>query len=265
RAISGASGIGAVFSPLPLGAQAFKLGTELVLVVLLLYLNLRGIQESIKVLLPIFLGFFFTHVILIGYGVLSRADQLPALIPETLAETGRLTQEMGWVFAASLFLRAYSLGGGTYTGIEAVSNNVQSLAEPRVTTGKWTMFYMAVSLSFTAGGIILLYLLWNVSPEEGQTLNAVTFRAILDSIGWQSPVAQDGILVLLLALEGGLLLVAANTGFLGGPAVLANMAADSWVPHQYRYLSTRLVTQKGIQLMGLAAFGILIVTGGRVA
>src|SRR5438094_3219780 len=35
--------------------------------------------------------------------------------------------------------------------------------------------------------------------------------------------------------------------------------------HQYRYLSTRLVTQKGIQLMGLAAFGILIVTGGRVA
>jgi len=49
------------------------------------------------------------------------------------------------------------------------------------------------------------------------------------------------------------------------PAVLANMAADSWVPHQYRYLSTRLVTQKGIQLMGLAAFGILVVTGGRVA
>src|SRR5205823_3345686 len=83
----------------------------------------------------------------------------------------------------------------------------------------WTMFYMAVSLSFTAGGIILLYLVWNVSPEEGQTLNAVTFRAILDSLGWQSPFLQDSILLLVLALEGGLLLVAANTGFLGGPAV----------------------------------------------
>src|SRR5215472_13315784 len=44
-----------------------------------------------------------------------------------------------------------------------------------------------------------------------------------------------------------------------------NMAADSWVPHQYRYLSTRLVTQRGIQLMGFAAFGILVVTGGRGA
>jgi hypothetical protein len=124
---------------------------------------------------------------------------------------------------------------------------------------------MAVSLSCTAGGIILLYLLWQVAPVEGQTLNAVTFRAILASTGWQSPIVQDGLLWAVLALEGGLLLVAANTGFLGGPAVLANMAADSWVPHQYRYLSTRLVTQKGIQLMGLAAFGILVVTGGRVA
>jgi hypothetical protein len=37
---------------------------------------------------------------------------------------------------AGLLLRAYSLGGGTYTGIEAVSNNIQSLAEPRVTTGR---------------------------------------------------------------------------------------------------------------------------------
>src|SRR5262249_18743468 len=136
-AISVASGIDAVFSLLPLGAQEFKLVSELVLVGVLLYLNLRGMQESIKVLLPIFLGFFLTHVVLISYGVLAHADQLPSLIPDTLNETGRLTREMGWIFAASLFLRAYSLGGGTYTGIGAVSNNVQSLAEPRVSTGKW--------------------------------------------------------------------------------------------------------------------------------
>ena len=264
-AISVASGADAVFSLLPIAAQSLKLWSELGLVLLLLYLNLRGMRESIKVLLPIFLGFFVTHVVLILYGIAMQAGNLPELVPETVQETGTLTQEMGWVFAISLFLRAYSLGGGTYTGIEAVSNNVQSLAEPRVTTGKWTMFYMALSLSFTAGGIILLYLLWHVAPVEGQTLNAVTFRAILASTGWESPVVQDGLLWVVLALEGGLLLVAANTGFLGGPAVLANMAADSWVPHQYRYLSTRLVTQKGIQLMGLAAFGILVVTGGRVA
>src|SRR6185503_415269 len=127
------------------------------------------------------------------------------------------------------------------------------------------MFYMAVSLSFTAGGIILLYLLWNVQAVEGQTLNAVTFRAIIESFGWHAPVLENGLLWVILALEGGLLFVAANTGFLGGPAVLANMAADSWVPHMYRYLSTRLVSQNGILLMGVTSLGILIVTGGKVA
>jgi len=81
----------------------------------------------------------------------------------------------------------------------------------------------------------------------------------------QNPSLETAVLWVVLALEGGLLLVAANTGFLGGPAVLANMAGDSWVPHQYRYLSSRLVTQRGIQLMGGTAIGILVVTGGSVA
>jgi K+ transporter len=264
-AISVASGVDAVFSLLPAAALSYKLVTELALVIVLCFLNLRGMQESIMVLLPIFLGFFLTHVVLIIAGIGMQASKLPSLVPETLAATGELSKEMGWLFAASLFLRAYSLGGGTYTGIEAVSNNVQSLAEPRVATGKWTMFYMAVSLSFTAGGIILLYLLWSVTPVEGQTLNAVTFRAIIENLGWQAPVFENALLWIVLALEGGLLFVAANTGFLGGPAVLANMAADSWVPHMYRYLSTRLVTQNGILLMGITSLGILLVTGGRVA
>jgi Amino acid permease len=264
-AISVASGVDAVFSLLPGAALSYKLVTELALVIVLCFLNLRGMQESIMVLLPIFLGFFLTHFVLIIAGIGMQASKLPSLIPETLAATGELSKEMGWLFAASLFLRAYSLGGGTYTGIEAVSNNVQSLAEPRVATGKWTMFYMAVSLSFTAGGIILLYLLWSVTPVEGQTLNAVTFRAIIENVGWQAPVFENALLWIVLALEGSLLFVAANTGFLGGPAVLANMAADSWVPHMYRYLSTRLVTQNGILLMGITSLGILLATGGRVA
>ena len=49
------------------------------------------------------------------------------MIPATLNETTSLAQQTGWIFVASLFLRAYSLGGGTYTGIEAVSNNVNML------------------------------------------------------------------------------------------------------------------------------------------
>ncbi len=68
----------------------------------------------------------------------------------------------------------------------------------------------------------------------------------------------------MLVTEAGLLFVAANTGFLGGPQVLSNMAADSWLPHQFRHLSTRLVTQNGIVIMGLAALVILLWSGGKV-
>jgi len=186
------------------------------------------------------------------------------LVPEVGRLTSDLSGQLGWTGVAALLLLAYSQGGGTYTGLEAVSNNVNVLAEPRVHTGKVTMLYMALSLAFTAGGIILLYLLWGASPVEGQTLNAVAFGAIIESFGWETGVAH-GALVVVLALEAGLLFVAANTGFLGGPAVLANMAGDSWVPHQFRYLSSRLVTENGILVMGVASLVILLWTGGNVA
>jgi len=264
-AISVASGVDALFSLLPPSLGGMKLGVELALTALLLYLNLRGMKESIRFLLPIFLGFVVTHTLLIGYGVLTHGAQLPSMIGKTFSESHQLGHDVGWLAVAALLLRAYSLGGGTYTGIEAVSNNVQSLVEPRIRTGKWTMFYMALSLAFTAGGIIVLYLLWGAQHVEGRTLNAVTFESIIAHLGMGSDTLNQAALVIVLALEAGLLLVAANTGFLGGPAVLANMAVDSWMPHQFRNLSSRLVTQNGVILMAGAAAIVLLITGGQVS
>lgn len=263
--ISAASGMDALFSLLSPHWQPMKLYAELGIVIMLIMLNLRGMKESIQVLLPIFIGFFITHLALIVYGISVKIDGLEVLVPETLEKTQHLTREMGLLFVVSLFLRAYSLGGGTYTGIEAVSNNINMLAEPRIRTGHWTMFYMATSLAVTAGGIILLYMLWNVQHVDGQTLNATTFKAIIAHLQWGGPDFNMTALAVVLALEAGLLVVAANTGFLGGPAVMANMAADRWVPRQFRQLSSRLVTQNGVLLMGGAALATLIFTRGQVA
>ena len=262
-AISIAAGVEALASLLPLGFHAYKLWAEAFFIAVLIILNLRGLKEAIRVLLPIFLGFVSTHFILIVYGIFAHASYLPDLVPNTLNETSLLAADIGWIGIAGMLLLAYSQGGGTYTGLEAVSNNVNILAEPRVRTGKMTMVYMALSLAFTASGIILLYLLWESKPVEGQTLNASTFRAIIESMGF-SELTNRVMLIVVLAFEAGLLFVAANTGFLGGPSVLSNMAADSWVPHKFRYLSTRLVTQNGILVMGVAALAILFWTGGSV-
>ena len=263
-AISIASGVDALASFLPLGFQPYKLWAEAFFIGLLIIMNLRGLKEAIQILLPIFLGFVATHLILIVYGIVAHASYLPQLVPATLAETTQLAGGIGWTGVAGMLLFAYSQGGGTYTGLEAVSNNVNLLAEPRVRTGKVTMLYMALSLAFTAGGIILLYLLWDATPTPGETLNASTFKTIIASMGLGGPLLNQALLVIVLAFEAGLLFVAANTGFLGGPSVLSNMAADSWVPHKFRYLSTRLVTQNGILVMGIAALAILFWTAGSV-
>jgi amino acid transporter len=264
-AISIASGVDALFSLLPLDYQPLKLPVELTITLVLLVLNLRGVKEPVRLLIPIFLGFVISHGALVVYGVATHAASIPALGPGTLAESRSLAGEIGWFAVISLLLRAYSLGGGTYTGIEAVSNNVNILKEPRVQTGRLTMLYMALSLSFMAAGLLLLYLLWGTRPQPGQTLNAVVFAQILQSIYPAAAHLDRIVLVIVLVFAASILFVAANTGFLGGPAVLANMAADRWVPHQFANLSNRLVTQNGIILMGVAALGTLVVTQGAVS
>jgi hypothetical protein len=171
---------------------------------------------------------------------------------------------LGFLALVVIFLRAYSLGGGTYTGIEATSNGLPILREPRAATGKRTMVYMAVSLAFVAGGILFGYLVFNVGPQTGKTLNAVLFEKM--SAGWQLFGLNLGapIVTFTLITEGALLFVAAQTGFVDGPRVLASMAHDRWLPRRFSNLSGRLVTQDGVLAMGMAATATLVGTRASV-
>ena len=263
-AISIASGADAIFSFLPLQFQHVKLPTEALGIGVLILLNLRGVKESVTLLVPIFLGFIITHTLVILYGVWVHAGAVPAIAAHTGTETMAGMREQGLWVMAGLFLHAYSMGAGTYTGIEAVSNGLPILREPRVHTGKRTMLYMATSLAFTAGGILLCYLLVGAQHQPGRTLNAVLIEQLVR--GWHVGSVPVGDLFLWTSLlcEGALLFVAAQTGFLDGPRVLASMAVDSWVPHRFYQLSDRLVTKNGTLMMGAAALAILFYTEGAV-
>jgi hypothetical protein len=172
---------------------------------------------------------------------------------------------LGTLGALALFVRAYSLGGGTYTGIEAVSNGVAMMREPRVETARRTMVLMASSLALTAGGILLAYLLVHAQPEEGKTMNAVLFEVVASRWMLLGLPVGKAFIVIALVSEGGLLFVAAQAGFLDGPRVMANMATDSWLPHRFSALSERLTMRNGVILMAGAAFAALIYTGGDVS
>ena len=120
-------------------------------------------------LLPVFLLFVVTHVALIAGGIIGHLPELSRdRRGRSRRRTGRRNQRLGISGLLLVFIRAYSLGGGTYTGIEAVSNGVPIMREPQVHTAKRTMIYMATSLAFTASGLLFCYLLWHVAPARAR-------------------------------------------------------------------------------------------------
>jgi amino acid transporter len=250
----------ALFSFFPASAAPFKTPFEIAAILFLVVINLRGVKESVTLLAPIFVVFVLTHALMIGYGILKHVPEIGAVASNvrTGFQGGLATIGLGGM--ALLFLRAFSLGGGTYTGIEAVSNGLQILREPRVPNGKKTMLYMSVSLALTAGGILVCYLLLGVRPVAGKTLNAVLAGQVFG--GW----SFGGLLALVtIFTEGAILIVAAQAGFVDGPRVMANMAVDYWFPHRFASLSSRLTMQNGVLLMGGSAILLLLYSRGRIS
>jgi amino acid transporter len=226
----------------------------------MLFLNLRGVKESVTFLAPIFIVFVVTHVLLIGWGLISHAGQFGPVAVQFREKFTTDLPTIGIIGILAIFFRAFSMGGGTYTGIEAVANAMHVMREPKVQTGKRTMVYLAASLAVTAGGLLLCYALFSIEPVEGRTLNAIladrTFAA------WPLGAALAFITILS---EGALLMVGAQAGFAGGPSVMANMALDSWLPRRFASISERLTMQNGVLLMAGAALITLFYAQGSVS
>lgn len=253
-----------VFSLLPAGAHFAYLPFTFLLLGLLTILNLRGVRESVAVISPIFLLFVVSHVGALVAGIVFAWHQVPVEVNHLREQSAASVQQIGWFGLLMILFRAFTLGGGTFTGIEAVSNGVPMLREPKTQTAKVTMNYMAVSLALIAAGILVNYLLYQVSHVPGKTLNAVLWQAITGKIFSPGSNAGEIVVAVILIAEGALLFVAAQTGFLGGPRVLVYMAFDRWAPSRFGNLSERLVTSNGVVFIAISAAVVLLLTGGQV-
>lgn len=259
--LSVASGTDALFSFFPIFYHQFKLDFAIFGVIVLIVMNLRGVKESVMPLVPIFLLFVVLHVFVIFYALFSNLSNASQIVAATSADLSAAKSQLGFLGMMLLTIKAYTMGAGTYTGIEAVSNGLPILRDPKVHTAKNTMKLMASSLTFMVAGLMIAYLLFKVSFQPGKTLNAVLFESITQN--WSPGISLPFIFIILLS-EAVILFVAAQTGFLDGPRVLANMAADRWLPTRFSILSDRLVTQNGILLMGVAALITMILAKGSV-
>src|SRR5262245_46794851 len=257
--------------------NAWKVWAETGAIGALIVLNLRGVKESITVLMPIFVTFLVTHAIMIvgalGLHIGEFGELATDIQSHVVADVGN--PAIGWFVVIGMFLKAYSLGAGTYTGIEAVSNSMAVMREPRVMTAQRTMLYMAISLAVTAGGLMVAYLLFELDLKKaatslleqkhatGRTMNDLLTEWFARGI-LPAPLDQVFRWVTVLS-EATLLLVAAQAGFIGGPKCLATMAHDSWVPHWFGSLSERLSSHNGILLIGLSSIAALWANAGQVS
>ena len=259
--LSVSSGADAIFSFFPFKWHAYKLSFALFGVCVLILMNLRGTKESVVSLTPIFAIFIITHVFAILYVIATHTSSFSGAAGETANELHSSISQIGIFGTIFLILKAYSMGAGTFTGIEAVSNGLPILREPKVKTARKTMVLMAFSLSFMVLGLMIAYSLYNLKISPNKTLNAVLFESMTANWGhgW-----SNSFVLITLASEAALLFVAAQTGFIDGPRIMANMAVDQWFPKKFASLSDRLVTMNGVLLMGTASVILMIVSKGSV-
>ena len=114
--VSVAAGAEALFNFFP-GMVRYRLAFAVVVLLILTVLNMRGVKESILVLLPIFLLFVLTHAFAIVYALAVGGRGLGAMVTETVADVQQTRASLGLWGMIVLIMHAYSMGAGTYTGI----------------------------------------------------------------------------------------------------------------------------------------------------
>ncbi len=239
-AVSLTAGVAALASAFPVLWEHRTL-LSLILLVAITLINLRGVQESGSVMLiPVYL-FAITYLALIAVGVVRALTIGPAgptvTPPEALEPVTFL-----------LLLRAFAAGATALTGVEAVSNAVPVFKPPEIRHANQTMVVMAALMITLFVGTVGLTQHFDVVAGPQETILSALTRRVVRSDA--AHVAVQGVTLLMLV-------VAANTSFVGFPRLTSLLARDGYLPNQLTLLGERLVFTNGIMLLsGLA--GVLI-------
>ena len=240
-AVSVAAGADAITSAIPL-LHPYNLQISIILVLVLMVLNLRGMRESAKSLMvPVYL-FIASTLFLLGYGFLQI---LTGHMP--YAATAHLGQPITGV-SVILILRAFTSGSASLTGVEAISNAVPFFKKPKSKNAASTLFIMSSILGIMFAGITFLNWWTGITPHSGVTMLAQLAREILGDSWFGS------ILFYIFQFSTAMILaVAANTGFSAFPMLSFNMAKNKYMPHIYLEKGARMAYSNGILTLAIGA------------
>jgi amino acid transporter len=245
-AVSVSSGVAQITSAFP-NLFPYRVEIAVVLVMLVMVINLRGVKESgATFAIP---TYFFILIMAVTVGLGFYRYMTGSL--GTVVNPPELVNE-GVIGAITpfLLLHAFSSGTAALTGIEAISNGITAFKEPRSKNAGITLIWMAVILATLFLGISFLIGPIGAIPSESETVISQLGRTLF---GGQN--------FLYLALIGGtavILIMAANTAFADFPRLSALTATDGFLPRQLTFRGSRLVHSRGIMLLAVIASLLII-------
>jgi len=247
-AVSVSAGTAALTSAFPaLGANEVMIDL-FVLFVLLMLINLRGIQESANAfVLPTYSFIFGILALLVWGGYQSFTQQAPIIPPESLAKQ--------WDWTVSfILLRAFANGCSAMTGVEAISNGVPMFKNPQVDNATTTTYWMSGILGTMFLGISFLIMHFHILPLDGVTALSQVAELTFGRNWLYYYIQITTMLVLYLA---------ANTSFNGLPPLLSILAKDGYMPRYLASRGDRLNFSNGIILLSVVAGLLIIAYGGN--
>jgi amino acid transporter len=238
--VSVSAGVRAITSAFP-GLHDYRVVLALIAIVLLTWINLRGVRESGTVFaLPTY-AFVGGVLVVIALGLARYFGMAGTPLephPLHIAPTGTFSQ---FVYMW-LILRAFAAGCTALTGIEAISNGVQAFKPPEAKNAAITMVWMGVMAMSLFMGISFLATHLSIVPtEEDSVLSQMTRM-----------VVGNGILYYWVQFFTMMILIlAANTGYQDFPRLSSFLATDRFLPRWLQNRGSRLVFSSGIVVLAI--------------
>jgi amino acid transporter len=248
-AVSVSAGVLAIVSAFP-EAQPYMMQLNILAILMLTIVNLRGTKESgVVFAIPTYAFILFVFILII-VGII----RAPGFEP-TIELSHTPTATLGWF----LILRAFAAGCAALTGIEAIANGTMVFKKPEVKNATRAL----VLLGFIVGSIFLgvTYLATHypikimAATEPGyQTIVAQISQNVFSG----APFFFYAIQIATMAI----LILAANTAYADFPRLTSFIAKDGFLPRQLANLGDRLVFQNGIILLAVVACLLVFFSGG---
>ncbi|MCL5069407.1 MAG: APC family permease, partial [Actinobacteria bacterium] len=246
-AVSISSGIAQITSAFP-KLIPYTVPLCILVVLLLMVGNLRGIRESSKLFsLPAY-AFIFGILAMLFMGFLKiKGGYVP---PEPTFRN--VVQPITLI----LILRAFSNGCAAVTGVEAVSNAVPNFKPPSAKHAKTVMLLLAVLVIVLFGGTSLLANTFHVAPIPDKTVLIQIANEIF---------GNNFMFYYIMTTTFIILAMAANTAYSGFPLLVSVVAKEGYAPRQLSMRGDRLSFSNGIILLSAIASLLIIIFSANVS